>query len=210
MGGLARSRIDALLVAHALDAYPSNGPRGRQIDWSHRMSEDELLLQARRFQVVRRHRLLADGSPHSLECVLHPGAVTVLPLVEPHRVCLIRNFRPAVGATLCELPAGTLEPGEDPLAAAGRELEEETGYRAGRIEPLAEFWMSPGILRERMHVFVATELVATAPHREAGEEIETLVVAWDEALELVRRGEIQDAKSIAALLLLDQRRRGPA
>ena len=84
--------------------------------------------------------------------------MVILPLIAPERVCLIRNFRMAVNETLVELPAGTIDPNEDPLETAKRELIEETGYRAGRMEKLAEFFMSPGILHERMHLFLATEL----------------------------------------------------
>jgi len=149
------------------------------------------------------------GQLHVRDTVRHPGAVTIVPVFDDGRVCLIRNFRLSVGATLVELPAGTLEPGEPPLVTAHRELEEETGYRAREIEPLAEFWMSPGILDERMYLYVARGLTPGETHLDAGEEIETLVVGWDEALEMIDRGTIQDAKSIAGLLAYDRRlRRG--
>ena len=98
----------------------------------------------------------------------------------------------------------------EPLAtAAGRELAEETGYRAGRIEAAGEFWMSPGILREQMHLFVAHDLVAGPQALEPGERIRPLVVAWDEALAMCRDGRIEDAKTIAGLLITDARRRAP-
>ena len=113
-------------------------------------------------------------------------------------------FRVAVGETLIELPAGTLDPGEDPAEAARRELIEETGYRAETIERLCEFFMSPGILNERMVVFVATGLQPGETALEAGEQIEPLLVTLPEALELVRNGEIRDAKSIAALLFYER------
>jgi ADP-ribose pyrophosphatase len=165
---------------------------------------DEDLLVARRFRVVRRYQRLACGKVVSREVVEHPGAVTVLPILDGDRVCLIRNFRVAVGRALLELPAGTLEVGEAPALCAARELVEETGYRAGRIERACEFFMSPGILNERMHLFLAHDLVLGEMELEEGEEIERVVVSWDDAMRLVRAGEVQDAKSLVGLLWYDR------
>jgi ADP-ribose diphosphatase len=167
----------------------------------------QVVYQGRRFRVVRRTYRTPDGREHVHETVVHPGAVTILPLVNNDAVCLIRNFRPSVGQTLLELPAGTLEPGEDPLTTARRELEEETGYQAEHIEPLLQFFMSPGILNERMHLYLATGLVAGAQSLDAGEQIENLVVPWSEALTMARDGRIQDAKSLAGLLYYEVLRR---
>jgi ADP-ribose pyrophosphatase len=168
--------------------------------------EPELLLSTRRFRVVRHVEHRGDGSRHVKETVQHPGAVTILPLVDEHRVCLIRNWRVAVGQTLIELPAGTLEPGEDPAVTAARELIEETGYRAASIEKLLEFYMSPGILNERMHVYLARGLTPGDTALEAGEQIESLVVAWDVAMRMALDGTIQDAKTLVALYYWDRQR----
>jgi ADP-ribose pyrophosphatase len=124
----------------------------------------------------------------------------ILPLVDDDHVCLIRNYRVSVDQTLIELPAGTLEPGEDPRIAAERELEEETGYRARSIERLHEFYMSPGILSERMHVYLAKGLEKGEQDLDSGEQIDNLVVTWEEALAMTQDGRIQDAKSLAGLL----------
>ena len=97
------------------------------------MSVPEILFRAQRFQVERAIQTMPDGSRHVREVVRHPGAVVILPLLDDGRVCFVRNFRVAVGETLIELPAGTLEPNEDPAETAIRELAEETGYRAGRM-----------------------------------------------------------------------------
>jgi ADP-ribose pyrophosphatase len=167
----------------------------------------EELLVTRRFRVVRHHQLGRDGRPHPKDTVQHPGAVAILPLVDDDHVCLIRNYRVAVDKTLIELPAGTLEPGEDPAATAYRELIEETGYRAASIEKLREFTMSPGILNERMHLYLAKNLTAGEMALEAGEEIETLIVGWDEALRMVFDGTIEDAKTLVGLLHYDNLRR---
>jgi ADP-ribose pyrophosphatase len=169
-------------------------------------SEPEVLLTTRRFRVVRRIENGSDGKSHVREIVEHPGAVTILPLLDDGRVCLIRNHRVAVGKTLVELPAGTLEPGEDPLETARRELREETGYRAKSFEKLTEFFMSPGIMSERMHLFVARDLVAGDAQREAGEKIENLVVSLEEAMRMALEGTIEDAKSLVGLLYYDRRR----
>ncbi|HUY35102.1 MAG TPA: NUDIX hydrolase [Pirellulales bacterium] len=164
------------------------------------MPEPEILLTTSRFNVVRQWHPTPDGALHARETIIHPGAVTIVPLLPDGRVVLIRNFRPAVGRALIELPAGTLEAGEDPRHAAQRELEEETGYRPGRIEPLCQFFMSPGILRERMHLFVATELVPGPTRLDEGEQIEPLLVSGDEALAMTSDGQIEDAKTLVGLL----------
>ncbi len=169
---------------------------------------DELLLDTARFQVVRRAQTLADGGVRQREVVLHPGAVVLLPLLPDGRVCLIRNYRVAVEQTLIELPAGTIDSGETPFETAHRELIEETGYRAASLEPLCEFLMSPGILNERMHLFLATGLTAGEQALEAGEQIERLIVPWDEALSMIDDGRIQDAKTIVGLLMYARRIRG--
>jgi ADP-ribose pyrophosphatase len=169
--------------------------------------EPEVLLVARRFRVERRIQQSADGTRHEREIVVHPGSVAIVPLVTTEGVCLIRNNRIALGQWLWEIPAGTLDHDEPPLETARRELVEETGYRCEKIELFGQLWMSPGILNERMHLFVATGLTAGPTALEGGEEIESLVVAWDEALAMIDRGEIQDAKTVAGLLTYDRIRR---
>lgn len=172
------------------------------------MSEEpEVLFVARRFRVVRRVQKTADGVGYVREIVDHAGAVAIVPIVGTDQVCLIRNYRIAVGETLWEIPAGTLEPNEPPLDNARRELIEETGYRCDRLEKFGELWMSPGILNERMHLYVATGLVAGPTALEAGEEIESVVMPWGEALAMIDRGEIRDAKTVAGLLAYDRIKR---
>lgn len=170
------------------------------------VAEPEELLVTRRFRVVRKFQQTPDGKLHAREIVEHPGAVTVLPILDDGTICLIRNYRVAVQRTLIELPAGTLEPGEDPATAAERELIEETGYRARSIEKLCEFYMSPGILNERMHLYLASGLQAGPLALEPGEDIQTLVVTHQDALRMVADGAIQDAKTLVGLLYYDRMR----
>ena len=144
---------------------------------------------------------------HRREVVAHPGAVLILGFIDDDTIALIRNRRYAVGQTLIELPAGTLEKGEDPMNCAGRELLEETGYLAGRIKPLMTFYTSPGILSERMYVFAAYDLQKQQTALEEGEDIEVLPVAWAEAIAMTGDGQIQDGKTIATLLWYDRFRR---
>jgi ADP-ribose pyrophosphatase len=108
------------------------------------------------------------------------------------------------------LPAGTLEPGEDPLAAAHRELAEETGYRAGSMELLVSFFSSPGILDERMHLYLAKDLAPGPMDLQAGEEIQPVLVPWAEALCMARDGRIIDAKTLIGLLFYESFRGRPA
>ncbi len=173
------------------------------------MSSAEVLYQAKRFRVERITHFSPDGTLHAKEIVRHPGAVAIVPLLDDGRICFVENYRAAVQERLVELPAGTLEPGEDPTTAALRELAEETGYRASHIERLTSLCMSPGILDEKMYVYVATGLVAGRMALEAGEDIRVVQLAWDDALKMVREGTIRDAKTVAALLYYNAFRAGP-
>jgi ADP-ribose pyrophosphatase len=168
--------------------------------------EPEELLVTRRFRVVRHTEKGSDGKIHFRETVQHPGAVAILPILDDGRICLIRNYRVAVAKSLIELPAGTLEPGEDPALTASRDLVEETGYRAAKVEKLREFFVSPGILNERMYLYLASGLEPGPTALEPGENIETLLVSFDDAMRMVFDGTIEDAKTLVGLLLYDRLR----
>lgn len=171
----------------------------------------EIVFQAQRFRVVRIAETITAAAPTPIQrardVIEHPGSVVVVPFVSAEEVCLVEVVRVAVGRTLLELPAGTLDRVESLVEAAARELAEETGYRAGLLKPVGEFWMSPGILRERMHLFVAEDLIPGPQALEPGEQICTRVVAWNDALAMCLDGRIDDAKTVAGLLLCDARRR---
>lgn len=166
-------------------------------------TEEKTLLVARRFRVNEATRTTPTGQTITREVVRHPGSVVILPVWADGQVTLIQNFRLAAGQTLIELPAGTLEPAEDHLLCAQRELTEETGLHGATWQQLTSFYAAPGILDEHMHLFLATDLTAGPPQREEGEEIENLQMPWDEAMELVRSGKIRDAKTIVGLLYYD-------
>jgi len=143
---------------------------------------------------------LSNGRRVTLDIVRHPGAAAVVPFVSEDEVLLIRQFRHATGGTIFEVPAGKLDGGEDPEACAARELEEEAGQRAGRLERLGEIWTTPGFTDERIHLFAAFELEPVAQRLEADEVIEVVRVRFDRALEMIWTGELRDAKSALALL----------
>ncbi len=169
--------------------------------------ESKLLLETSRFRVYRANQQLADGSLHPREIVRHPGSVVILPMTDDDRVCLIENYRIAVDQSLVELPAGTLDADEPPKQTAIRELAEETGFRAGRIELLSEFYISPGFLDERMHLYLATELERGQMALEKGEIIKPRVVPWSDALAMASDGRIKDAKTLLAIFLYECLRR---
>lgn len=145
---------------------------------------------------------LSDDRTSELEIVRHPGAAAVVAIDERGRVTLIRQYRHAAGASIWEIPAGRLDGGESPAACARRELEEETGLAAGSLEPLGVILTTPGFSDERIHLFLARGLGRTTTRLEADESIERVrAVPLAEAVAMVRRGRIQDAKSALALLL---------
>lgn len=149
------------------------------------------------------------GGQETKEYVAHPGSVVILPVFEDGRVCLIKNWRYSAGTMLWELPAGTLEVDEPTLPAARRELQEETGYQAGRWRLLSEFWVSPGVYGEKMWLYLAGELTAGPQRLDETEQIEVAPVEWETAIQMALQGTIQDAKTILGLLLWDRLRHDP-
>jgi len=141
-----------------------------------------------------------DGRETTREVVRHGGSVAIVAEPEPGKVLLERIWRYAVEGSLLEIPAGTLEAGEDGADCAIRELAEETGYRAGRVEPMLTIYTSPGFLTERITIYLAADLEPGEPAREAGEEIENVLVPIEEALAMIADGRIADGKTVCGLL----------
>lgn len=141
---------------------------------------------------------LDTGEQTVREIVQHPGGVAIVPMVD-HSLILISQFRIAIGRDLVELPAGRLEPGEDPESCARRELEEEIGYRARRLIPLASYFSSAGFTDERMHIFLARDLEKTTPKLEADERIRQVIVPIEKIESKLNTQEFEDAKTIIGL-----------
>jgi ADP-ribose pyrophosphatase len=144
---------------------------------------------------------MSKGPEVVREVVEHGGAVALVALDPEGRLLFVRQHRYATGRALLELPAGTLEPGEDPEVCAARELEEETGFRAGRLQRLGGFFVAPGYCTEYIHAYLATGLQPGTAGGDEDEDIEMLPLPLDEVLRLVETGELEDAKSLAALFL---------
>jgi ADP-ribose pyrophosphatase len=150
---------------------------------------------------VREDRIVHDnGKQHVVELVVHPGAVCIVARPSPNEVLLIRQYRHATGKELLEIPAGTLNRGENPRDCAFRELEEETGYRAGKMIERARFYTTPGFTTEFMHLYEASGLVKTQTNFDEDEAIELDIVPSMQALQMIDDGRIEDAKSILGLL----------
>ena len=145
---------------------------------------------------------LPSGRETSREIIEHPGSVGILPLLSGNRVLLIRQYRHAVGGTIWEIPAGTMEPGETPTECARRELEEETGHRAKSLRALFVCYAAPGYSMELMHVFLARGLKPTEQRPEEDEIITVEPVGSERAFRMIRSGQIRDAKTICALAYL--------
>jgi ADP-ribose pyrophosphatase len=166
----------------------------------------EIIHRGRKIQVAVDTSTGPGGEVIRRDLILHPGAVVILPVVDRDHVCLLRNYRFVIGETLWEVPAGTLEPGEPIEQAAARELAEETGYTAGRWRYLNFLYASPGVLDEKLHLFVAEELTPGTARPEADEQLEPKTVPWADALRMALDGTITDAKTITAILLWDRLR----
>ncbi len=147
---------------------------------------------------------LEDGGEQTREIVEHVGSSVLVP-VDGEMVVFVRQYRHAVEDELLELPAGTLDSGEDFEAAARRELLEETGYRAAVLEPLGRYYPSPGYATEVMSFYLATGLAAGSAHPDEGEEIELVLVPVGEAVAMARAGGFRDLKTVAGLLLAADR-----
>jgi ADP-ribose pyrophosphatase len=148
-----------------------------------------------------------DGSTGVLEMVRHPGACAVVPFLDDPgaadpRTLLIRQFRHAADDFIWEVPAGTLGKGETPDQCARRELEEEAGYRAGKLRHLTTIFTTPGFTDERIHLYLATDLAPRAADRDADEFITVHEFRWSKVGQMIRGGEIHDSKSLATLMFV--------
>ncbi|MFN3929118.1 MAG: NUDIX domain-containing protein [Thermoflexus sp.] len=166
---------------------------------------EEVPLESRRIYEGRILNLRVDtvrlpsGGTAIREVVEHRGAVAIVPILDDGQVALVRQFRYAVGEVSLEIPAGTLEPGEDPLICARRELEEETGYQAARWERLGTIWPTPGYSTEEIVLFIARDLTPGPAQPEFDETLSVVTMSWSEIWTAIEEGRLRDAKSIVAL-----------
>jgi ADP-ribose pyrophosphatase len=147
-----------------------------------------------------------DGASYRVDVVAHGPSFAILPVLKNGDVVLVRQYRHAAGRELWELPAGRSEPGEDPMEGAARELREETGYRAGRMRPIASLYSTPGFCDEVMHIFFADELSAGAQSLDEDERIEVRAFTLEAARQLVSDGVAADLKTAYALSWLESNR----
>ncbi|WP_439631714.1 NUDIX hydrolase [Gemmata sp.] len=164
----------------------------------------EIVHVGRKIRVAVDTTTTADGQTIRRDVVLHPGAVVILPVLDAEHVVLLRNHRFTIDETLWEVPAGTVEPDEPLQTCAERELAEETGYTAAKWRSLGYLYASPGVLNEKLHLFIAEDLTAGAPRPEADEQLQAVTVRLDEAIRMCLSGEIRDAKTITSLLLWER------
>jgi ADP-ribose pyrophosphatase len=144
---------------------------------------------------------LANGTSVDLDVIRHPGAAAIVPIAGHQSVIMLRQYRHAVGKVIWEIPAGTLNSGEEPLACARRELIEETGFSAAQWSLLGAITPVPGYSDERIHLFLARELSPARQHLDSDELLHVHEVPLSRALALIAEGKLQDAKTICALLM---------
>jgi ADP-ribose pyrophosphatase len=170
-----------------------------------RVLKSETVFRGHAFGVRLDEVEYAPGRTTRMEIVEHVGAATILPLDDADRIWFIRQYRHSVGEAILELPAGTLHGAEEPALGAQRELQEEIGMGAERLELLTTFWLAPGYSTEKMHAYLATGLAPAPLPQDADELIEVVKLPVSEALAAVERGEVRDAKSLAALFAAARR-----
>jgi ADP-ribose pyrophosphatase len=165
------------------------------------MKKNRVVFKGKLLNLSVRHERLPNGYLAHLEVITHPGAALIVPLASKDKVILLRQYRPVINSYIYELPAGTLDKGERPLACAKREIIEETGYSAKKMKLLGHIFPVPGYSTEKIYVFEARGLVKTERTLEEDEVIETLVLSKREIKKLFSSGRIVDAKTIAALAM---------
>ena len=170
------------------------------MDFKEEMVSQETVYEGVIVNVRRDKARLMDGRITNRGVVEHPGGVAVFALDGQGRVALVRQYRYPMGEQTLELPAGKLEPGEDPRASGLRELAEETGLVPGTFEDMGCIYSSPGILAERIYLYFAKDLTQGPTHPDDGEFVETVWIPYDQLVDMARRGEIKDGKTLAGLL----------
>lgn len=168
---------------------------------SYEVIQSKPIYQGRVFSVRQDQVRLPNGHVTQLDIVDHPGAVVLLPVDQDGRIWFIRQFRYSAGEVLLELPAGTMEAGETPENCALREIREETGMKAGQIRKIGEFFMAPGYSTEYLYLYLAQDLAPDPLQGDEDEVIQVEPVLISQAFDMAERGQVRDAKTLAALAL---------
>ena len=191
-GGFAARR------ARIVSLYPKRMPG---VVMSAKVHHRKVIHRGRVFDFTIETITLENGETVDLEVIRHPGAAAVVAMPDPSSLLLLRQYRHAVGGYILEVPAGTVDAGETPDRCARRELIEETGYAGHTWEAIGEITPVPGYSDERIHLYLATDLTPARQRLDRDELIQVQTVSMEEAEEMIRNGEIQDAKTIAALTM---------
>lgn len=170
------------------------------------VNQRRTIRHGRVFEITVENVTLDNGVTIDLEVIRHPGAAAIVPLLEDHRVVMLKQYRHAVGRYMWEIPAGTVDGKESPMACARRELVEETGYSAATWETLGAVQPVPGYSDETIHLFLARDLTPARQDLDADEILEVHPLPLDQVVAMIADGRIQDAKTIAAMFLVQQRR----
>jgi len=208
---LAKSK--AAKAAKPKAKKPVSAPKTVPLEESATILSSEVVYQGKLFRVLHDKLLEPGGKPSERDVIRHNGSVVILAIdnskskKNPY-IVIERQYRHAANQYLWELPAGKLEPNEDPLAGAQRELAEETGYSAKKWKPLVEYFASPGFLGESMKVFVAEGLVAGDAHPEADEDIDFRLVKLSDVIKMIEKGAILDGKTLSSVLLYSHLKSG--
>ncbi len=169
------------------------------------------IFKGRAFAVKVETVLTPDGRKTTREIVEHADGVAVIPVDSSGNIVLVKQFRKPIGVDLLEIPAGGIDPGEDPETALRRELQEEIGYLPGKLQKLGGFYLAPGYSTEYLHLYLASDLSPSRLHAEDTDEIEVVVMPLDRIMDLISSGEMVDGKSIAGLMMyLEYLRTAPA
>ena len=171
--------------------------------YARRINREEVY-KGKIFTVVQDEIEFENGKKAKWDLVMHNGACAIVPLTDQQEVILVRQYRNAEDGDVLEIPAGKLEKGEEPLTCAKRELEEEIGYRAGAIEKICAMYTAVGFSDEKLHLYIATELVKSKQSLDEDEYIELVTYPLEEAIKMIFTGEIKDSKTIVGLLAVKE------